>query len=160
MVESVAEKQAVVEQVSEAEVASVRSDLLQTPSTVAGESELTEERKGDGTNPEVIDLKDDGKVQVTSLVDWKVEHGRKCEVFNEWCRANGVVMPKLEYPAYFEGGLVGMRATAPIEHREAFLSIPYKMLMTVDAAQRHPVLGRIIADNPHLFSEEEKGDWE
>ena len=43
--------------------------------------------------------------------DWRVEHGRKCEVFNRWCRENGVIMPKLEYPAYFEGRLVGMRAT-------------------------------------------------
>ena len=69
-------------------------------------------------------------------------------------------MPKLEYPAYFKGGLVGVRATAPIMHREAFLSIPYKMLITVDGAQRHPVLGPIIKANPQLFSEEEKGDWE
>ena len=64
--------------------------------------------------------------------DWKIEHGRKCKVFNDWCFENGVRMPKLEYPAYFEGGLVGMRATDTIEHREAFLSIPYKMLITVD----------------------------
>ena len=34
------------------------------------------------------------------------------------------------------------------------------MLLTVDAAQRHPILGPIIAENPHLFSEDEKGDWE
>ena len=53
-------------------------------------------------------------------------------------------MPKLQYPAYFEGGLVGMMATEPIEHREAFLSIPYKMLLTVNGAQQHPVLGPII----------------
>lgn len=71
-----------------------------------------------------------------------------------------MLLPKIEYPAYFEGGLVGMRATAPIEHRESFLAIPYKMLMTVDRAQKHPVLGRIIEENPQLFSEEEMGDWE
>ena len=40
------------------------------------------------------------------------------------------------------------------------MSIPYKMLMTVDAAQKHPVIGRIIEENPLLFSEDEKGDWE
>lgn len=40
------------------------------------------------------------------------------------------------------------------------MSIPYKMLMTVDSAQRHPVLGRIIKENPQIFSEDEKGDWE
>lgn len=69
-------------------------------------------------------------------------------------------MPKLEYPAYFEGGLLGVRAKEPIKHRESFLAIPYKMLMTVDAAQRHEVLGPIIAENPQLFHEDEKGDWE
>ena len=69
-------------------------------------------------------------------------------------------MPKVQYPAYFEGGLVGMKAIEPIEHREAFLSVPYKMLLTVDGAQRHPVLGPIIKDNPHIFNEEQKGDWE
>ena len=91
---------------------------------------------------------------------WKVEHARKCKVFNDWCVENGVVMPKCEYPYYFEGDLVGVRATAPIEHREAFMAIPYKMLMTVDGAQQHEVLGPIIEDNPLLFSEDEKGDWE
>ena len=68
-------------------------------------------------------------------------------------------MPKLEYPAYFEGGLVGARATAPIEHQEVFMSVPYKMLMTVDAAKRDPALGKIIAENPNLFSEHETCDW-
>ena len=83
-----------------------------------------------------------------NLIDWKIEHRRKCQVFNDWFFANGGRMPKLEYPAYFKGGLVGVRATAPIMHREAFLSIPYKMLITVDGAQRHPVLGPIIKANP------------
>lgn len=40
------------------------------------------------------------------------------------------------------------------------MAIPYKMLMTVDGACRHEVLGPIIAENPQLFSSEEKGDWE
>ena len=69
-------------------------------------------------------------------------------------------MPKLEYPGYFKGGLVGVKAVEPIEHRESFMSIPYKMLMTVDRAQKHPVLGQVISENPEIFSEEEKGDWE
>ena len=62
------------------------------------------------------------------------------------------MMPKLEYPAYFEGGLVGVRASQPIAHREAFIAIPYKMLLTVEKAQKHPVLGQVIRENPHLFS--------
>ncbi len=45
--------------------------------------------------PQVIDLTDDSKVPVTNLVegekaDWMVEHARKCEVFNKWCKDNGV----------------------------------------------------------------------
>ena len=69
-------------------------------------------------------------------------------------------MPKLEYPAYFEGGLVGVRTTSKIEHRESFLSIPYKMLMTVEAVKRHEVLGPIIAENPQVFDEAAKPDAE
>ena len=69
-------------------------------------------------------------------------------------------MPKLEYPSYFEGGLVGVRATQPIEYRESFLAVPYKMFFSVDGASRHPVLGQIIRENPHLFFDEERGDWE
>ena len=100
-------------------------------------------------------------MSVVNLIDAeRDEHLRKCQVFNAWCLENGVLMPKLEYPAYFEGGLLGVRAKEPIKHRESFLAIPYKMLMTVDAAQRHEVLGPIIAENPQLFHEDEKGDWE
>ena len=99
--------------------------------------------------PQVIDHMDSSNVPVTNLVDpWMEEHGRKCQVFNAWCQANGVKQPKVDYPAYFEGGLVGVKAIAPIAHREAFLGIPYKMLITVAGAQRHPVLGPIIIENP------------
>ena len=81
-------------------------------------------------------------------------------MFNEWCRVNGVKLPKVDYPGYFKGGLVGVKAREPIAHRESFISIPYRMLMTVDGAMRHEVLGPILAENPQLFSEEEKADWE
>ena len=52
-------------------------------------------------------------------------------MFNEWCEREGVIMPKLEYPAYFNNGLEGIRCKEPIEHREAFLFVPYKMIITV-----------------------------
>ena len=68
----------------------------------------------------------------------------KVEAFINWCKKEGVVYPKLEYPAYFEGGLVGMRVKEDIEHREGFISVPYKMWITVGKAQAHPVLGDII----------------
>ena len=40
-------------------------------------------------------------------------------------------MPKLEFPAYFEDGLVGIRVKEDIEHREAFIYVPYKMMISV-----------------------------
>lgn len=55
----------------------------------------------------------------------------KFEVFREWCDKEGVLQPKLEYPAYFEGGLLGVRCKEDIEHREGFLYVPYKMLISV-----------------------------
>lgn len=86
----------------------------------------------------VIDCTDTSNVPVTNLLDnneeWRVEHRRKCDIFNKWCHENGMKTPKLEYPAYFEGGLVGVRALEQINHREAFISVPYKMLITVDGA--------------------------
>ena len=143
------------EAASEATRAETTATTEQQSAMVEG---AEEEMKG---APQVFDLTDSANVPLTNLVDpWKEEHGRKCEVFNAWCRANGVKQPKVDYPAYFEGGLVGVKAIAPIEHREAFLGIPYKMLMTVAGAQAHPILGPIIAENPQVFSEEEKGDWE
>ena len=69
-------------------------------------------------------------------------------------------MPKLEYPGYFEGGLVGVRATEPIEYRECYLAVPYKLLLTVESAKNHPVLRPIIEENDHIFSGEDTVDWE
>jgi len=42
--------------------------------------------------------------------------------------------PKLEYPAYFEDGLLGVRCKEDINHREAYLFVPLKMMMTVTKA--------------------------
>jgi len=32
-------------------------------------------------------------------------------MFNEWCKNEGVIMPKLEYPAIFQDDLIGVRCT-------------------------------------------------
>ena len=90
----------------------------------------------------------------------RLEHQRKCKVFNEWCAKNGIEYPNQEYPAYFDGGLVGVRALAPIEHRDAFLKVPFKCIMSIDKAQNHPELGKVISENPELFGEDECQDWE
>ena len=69
-------------------------------------------------------------------------------------------MPKLHYPAYFENGLIGARCKDDIQHREAFLYVPYKMLLSVKYTQNHEVLGPIILDNPKVFDSEHECDWE
>jgi len=51
----------------------------------------------------------------------------KCLRFKKWCEDNGVKMPKLEYPAFFDGGLLGVRIKEDINHNEAFLSVPMKI---------------------------------
>ncbi len=84
----------------------------------------------------------------------------KYEMFNEWCDKQGVHMPKLQYPAYFEGGLIGARVTHEIAHREAFLYVPYKVLITLGKAISHPIVGRILAQNPACFEEGKNDDWE
>lgn len=61
----------------------------------------------------------------------------KFKIFKDWCFSNGVICPKLEYPAYFDFGLLGMRAKEDISHREAFLFVPFKLLITMELAQNH-----------------------
>ena len=58
----------------------------------------------------------------------------KYTMFNEWCSKEGVIMPKLEYPAFFDGGLIGIRCTEDIQHREAYILVPLKMLMSIKKA--------------------------
>ena len=112
------------------------SDSQQT-----SQKSITDEKFDSKTaqDPQVIDLTQDS-TPVENLVDFKTEHQRKAKVFMDWCTEGGMIFPKLEYPAYFEDGLIGVRALDKIEHRESFLAIPYKFLMTVQMAQKHPVL--------------------
>lgn len=62
-------------------------------------------------------------------------------------------MPKLEYPAWFDNGLLGCRVKQDINHREAFLGVPYKMFMSVKKANADKVLGPLIAAHPEAFTE-------
>jgi hypothetical protein len=61
-------------------------------------------------------------------------------------------MPKLEYPAYFDGGLLGTKVKEDIEHREAYLYVPYKLMISVKDTQNHEILARLITENPEFFS--------
>ena len=69
-------------------------------------------------------------------------------------------MPKVDYPALFAGGLVGARAERPIEHREAFMSVPFHLIISVESARAHPLLAPVLSDNPHLFCARWRGDHE
>ena len=64
----------------------------------------TEEKKAS-------DAKADAQ-SIISEMDREIERQKyndKCRRFSHWCTENGVVMPKLEYPAFFEGGLCGVK---------------------------------------------------
>ena len=69
-------------------------------------------------------------------------------------------MPKLEYPAVFENGLVGVRCKEEIKHREAYMYVPFKMMLSIKKTQYHEILGPIILDHPNVFETDQNEDWE
>ena len=83
---------------------------------------------------------------------------RKINAFKAWCAKVGIEYPDQEYPAEFENGLVGVKATTPILYRQAFLKVPHNCMMTVAGAMKHQELGPIIKASPELFSDEEQID--
>ena len=48
------------------------------------------------------------------LREGEIEEEDRHEMLCKWCEKEGVIMPKLEYPAYFENGLKGMRCKEDI----------------------------------------------
>lgn len=58
------------------------------------------------------------------------------------------MFPKVTYPDFFDGGLVGGRVNAPIHHREAFLYVPYKVIISLDKCFRDENLKDFYAENP------------
>jgi hypothetical protein len=77
----------------------------------------------------------------------------KVQKFKEWCTNQKIIMPNLEYPAYFDDGLMGFKTKKRIDHRELVLGIPYSICMTNDKAIKDPILGKVFTENPALFSE-------
>ena len=65
------------------------------------------------------------------LKENEIEPEEKYFLFNRWCKKEGVIMPKAEYPCFFDDGLKGMRAKEDIANREVFMYIPYKMLINL-----------------------------
>lgn len=69
-------------------------------------------------------------------------------------------MPKMEFPAYFDHGLLGVKCTEDIVHREAYLYVPYKLMITVGDTKVHDILGTICENHPECFEEDTSEDWE
>ena len=110
------------------------SDNLAKLAALMGEYSLDEK-------PAVKEFKQNKKrIDYYLLQDGEVETVDKYTMFSEWCQKEGMIMPKLEYPAYFENGLEGTRCKEDIEHREAFLFVPYKMMISVKDTHSHKVL--------------------
>lgn len=99
------------------------------------------------------------------LKDGETETEDKYTMFLDWCKKEGVVMPKLDYPARFDNGLVGLRVKDQILNRECYLAVPYKMIMSVKKLLNHKILGPIISANPECFKcckvggDEGQGDY-
>ena len=100
------------------------------------------------------------KITSESSGQLSAEQLQKYDAFVEWCAASGIEYPNQEFPAIFDGGLVGVRALKDIQHREAFCKVPFKCLLSVYSANQDPELGPVIRANPELFSEDEEDDAE
>ena len=73
-------------------------------------TEVTGESAEKTLEPEVKKLeieKDGGEEEEESQE--RLEHIKKCKAFTDWCARVGIEFPRLEYPGYFEGGLVGVK---------------------------------------------------
>ena len=73
------------------------------------------------------------KLDIDFYLSKNSETQAKLPMFLTWCQKEGIIMPKLEYPAYFGEGnrLLGIRAREDIKNRESFIYVPWKMLLTV-----------------------------
>ena len=69
-----------------------------------------------------------------------------------WFEENGGKMPKLEYPATFEHGLLGVRCKEDVHHREACFAVPLKLIISAEKVRHHDVLETIIAQHKEAFS--------
>ena len=67
--------------------------------------------------------------------------------FLTWCKDEGIIMPKIKFPTYFENGLIGVSCLKTIENREAYIFVPYKMMFTDSKVLENPELALIIDEN-------------
>jgi len=78
----------------------------------------------------------------------------KYKRFREWCLANGVFNPSVDYPVAFgkHGQLVGMCAARDIPPMTAFLYVPWHLLITEENIRRRsPDLNELYDKHPEVF---------
>ena len=56
--------------------------------------------------------------------------------------------------------MLGCQVLEDIGHREAFMYIPYKIMISVKSTMQHPVLGPIVEQFPEMFEEGGAEDYE
>jgi hypothetical protein len=83
---------------------------------------------------------------------------KKCQIYQEWCKKQGIFMPKLEYPAFFEDGTMGFKAKEAIKHRELIMAVPYSIVMSNHKAKENPELNKIFIENVDIFETSDKND--
>ena len=66
-----------------------------------------------------------------------------------WCRKEGVIADKVEFPAVY-GGVWGSRASQDIEPNEALLSVPIKMMISVEGAKNSDI-GEIFKNHESIY---------
>ena len=70
--------------------------------------------------------------------------------FLSWAHSNGVLHPSLEVPCAFgDPPLLGVRALRPIPSLKAIMFVPYRICLSLQAADR--ILGPLFALEPDLF---------
>lgn len=118
------------------------------------EKDATNEQTADSNKTNYLDekLAEAEELQESRKSGVSYDMFLKYKRFIEWSSENGVIGPKVCYPATFPNGLIGMKCLSPIEYREAYLFIPYKLLMTMDNAKRVPELLYLI-QNYEIFHE-------
>lgn len=94
------------------------------------------------------------------LGDEFVEIKDRMTMLVEWCQKEGLIMPKLKYPAYFAGGVIGIKCSEDIQHHEVYMAIPYKMIFSTDKVQQHQVLAPVIMRYPNCFDKDTTQEWQ
>ena len=94
------------------------------------------------------------------LKEGEEEKEDKDIMFNKWCKKEGVIMPKVEYPVFFENGLRGMRAIEDIAPRETFIFVPFKMVISTEIVWDIEALKPVLSKHPELFTEKFGADYQ